>query len=253
MATIPAGRINRLFGTDGGVMLSLYAAFPATYDPAQTPLLVTIDALEVPLWCERFERRGATGAVVTFADLDNERRATELLGLEFRIRVTDETPEDEEFYLEDLIGFAVTAEETGTDSSSQPAPDPQPETAPAHLSQPHPAMQTEPSACPGSTPATAVQPDLQPAPTPASARGNDAKRSAACKSATGEATGGTSPGRRFYQGTIVDFYDNEANPLFELEIAGKSVLVPAVEEFIAHIDFERRTIRLILPDGLLDL
>ena len=26
--TIPAGRINRLFGTDGGVMLSLYADFP---------------------------------------------------------------------------------------------------------------------------------------------------------------------------------------------------------------------------------
>jgi len=44
--TIPAGRINRLFGTDGGVMLSLYADFPAQFDTG-TPLLVTIDALEV--------------------------------------------------------------------------------------------------------------------------------------------------------------------------------------------------------------
>ena len=55
--TIPAGRINRLFGTDGGVMLSLYADFPEEFDTG-TPLLVTIDALEVPLYCERFERRG---------------------------------------------------------------------------------------------------------------------------------------------------------------------------------------------------
>lgn len=253
MATIPAGRINRLFGTDGGVMLSLFASFPATFDPARTPLLVTIDALEVPLWCERFERRGATGAVATFADLDSERRATELLGLEFRIRVTDETPEDEEFYLEDLIGFAVTAEEMGADSSSHPVPDSQPEPTAVYLSQPHPAMQTEPSSCPDSASEKAVQPDSQLAPTPASARGSDAKRSAADKSATDEATGGTSPGRRFYRGTIVDFYDSEANPLFELEIAGKSILVPAVEEFIAQIDFERRTIHLVLPDGLLDL
>ena len=60
--SIPAGRINKLFGTDGGVMLSLYADFPADFD-TDIPLLVTIDALDVPLWCERFERRGASGAV----------------------------------------------------------------------------------------------------------------------------------------------------------------------------------------------
>ena len=72
--SIPAGRINKLFGTDGGVMLSLYADFPADFD-TDTPLLVTIDALEVPLWCERFERRGASGAVAAFADFDTERRS----------------------------------------------------------------------------------------------------------------------------------------------------------------------------------
>ena len=101
----PAGRINKLFGTDGGVMLSLYADFPEDFD-TDTPLLVTIDALEVPLWCERFERRGASGAVAAFADFDTERRAQELLGLEFRIRFDEE--DDDEFYMEDLIGFAVT-------------------------------------------------------------------------------------------------------------------------------------------------
>jgi len=108
--TSPAGRINRLFGTDGGVMLSLYPAFPADFDPAATPLLVTIDALEVPLWCDRFERRGATGAVAAFADLDTERRATELLGLEFRIGLNDDR-DDDEFYLEDLVGFAAEVRE----------------------------------------------------------------------------------------------------------------------------------------------
>ena len=54
-------------------------------------------------------------------------------------------------------------------------------------------------------------------------------------------------------GTLADYYDSDANPLFELEIDGRRVLVPAVEEFIAHIDFEGRNIRMILPDGLLEL
>ena len=85
-------------------MLSLYADFPAQFDTG-TPLLVTIDALEVPLYCERFERRGTSGAVASFADFDTERRAQELVGLEFRIECDED--EDDEFYLEDLIGFAV--------------------------------------------------------------------------------------------------------------------------------------------------
>lgn len=164
--TPPAGRINRLFGTGGGVMLSLYAAFPDDFDPATMPFMVTIDALEVPLWCERFERRGQTGAVAAFADLDTDRRASELLGLEFRVE-TDGECDDDEFYMEDLIGFDVEAD-----------------------------------------------------------------------------------GRK---GTLSDYYDSDANPLFELDIEGRSVLVPAVEEFIAHIDFEGRRIRFVLPDGLLDL
>ena len=159
--TIPAGRITRLFGTDGGVMLSLYPAFPEDFD-TDTPLVVTIDGLDVPLYCDRFERRGVSGAAAAFADFDTERRAQELLGLEFRIDTAD--GEEDEFYLEDLIGFAE-------------------------------------------------------------------KRS----------------------GILADYYDSDLNPLFELEIAGRRVLVPAAEEFIAHIDFEGRTVHLVLPGGLLDL
>lgn len=161
----PAGRINKLFGTEGSVMISLYDAFPEDFDPADDPLFVRIDGLEVPLWCECFERRGISNAVVRFADFDTDRRAEELLGREFFPAETDE--EDEEFYPEDLIGFAVTAE-----------------------------------------------------------------------------------GRT---GTVTDYYDSDANPLFEAEFDGRRVLIPAVEAFIAHIDFEGRTIRMVLPEGLLDL
>ncbi len=169
---VSAGRINKLFGTDGGVMISLYPAFPDDFDPATTPLMVTIDGLEVPLWCDRFERRGIAGATATFADFDTERRAEELLGLEFRIEEPQDD-DDDEFYLEDLIGFDAQIEEVGT------------------------------------------------------------------------------PGK--IAGTVSDYYDSDANPLFELEIDGRRVLVPAVEEFIAHIDFEGRTMHLVLPEGLLSL
>lgn len=199
--TVPAGRINKLFGTDGGLMLSLYADFPADFD-TDTPLLVTIDALEVPIWCERFERRGAAGAVATFADFDTERRAQELLGLEFRIEFEED--EDDEFYPEDLIGFAVTGFETrhGQDEETPPGKS-----------------------------GKETQHDE-----------NDNNDGNNGKPATGQFTG-----------TVTDYYDSDANPLFELEIGGRRVLVPAAEEFIAHIDFERRTMKLILPEGLTEL
>lgn len=152
-------------------MLSLYPVFPDDFT-TDIPLRVTIDALEVPLWCERFERRGQSGATATFADFDTERRVQELLGLEFRIELEDDD-EDDEFYLEDLIGFAVEAEETGATEK--------------------------------------------------------------------------------FKGTISDYYDSDSNPLFELETGGRRILVPAAEEFIARIDFEGRTMHLVLPEGLLTL
>lgn len=171
---VPAGRINKPFGTEGGLMLSLYADFPEEFTPQQTPLFVEIDSLDVPLWCERFERRGISGAVATFADFDTERRAAELVGLEFRIESGER--DDDEFYLEDLIGFHVEGIETRHEAE------------PLH-----------------------------------------------------------------FEGRLTDYYDSEANPLFELETSGRRVLVPAVEEFIAHIDFEQRSVKLVLPEGMTDL
>lgn len=155
-------------------MLSLYGAFPDDFDPETMPLIVRIDGLDVPLWCERFERRGQNGATAAFADMDTPRRAEELLGKEFRMELS-EGEDDGEFYLEDLIGFSVEATETA-----------------------------------------------------------DA-------------------GSRSLRGTLTDYYDSDANPLFELTVEGRQVLVPAAEEFIARIDFERETIRMVLPQGLLEL
>lgn len=171
---VPAGRINKPFGTEGGLMLSLYADFPEEFTPQQTPLFVEIDSLDVPLWCERFERRGISGAVASFADFDTERRAAELVGLEFRIESGER--DDDEFYLEDLIGFHVEGIETRHEAE------------PLH-----------------------------------------------------------------FEGRLTDYYDSEANPLFELETGGRRVLVPAVEEFIARIDFEQRSVKLVLPEGMTDL
>ena len=213
--SIPAGRINKLFGTDGGVMLSLYADFPADFD-TDTPLLVTIDALEVPLWCERFERRGASGAVAAFADFDTERRAQELLGLEFRIRFDEE--DDDEFYMEDLIGFAVTGFEIrhgGTENSNS---------------------NSNSNSYSNSN----------------SGDSNEDANGGSNDNANTAAGDGTPPAGQF-AGRVADYYDSEANPLFELEIGGRRVLVPAAEEFIAHIDFEGRTMKMILPEGLIDL
>lgn len=161
---LSVARVSKLFGVEGGVLLNLYTTFPDDFS-TEEPLFVKIDSLVVPLFCDRFERRGKTGALVLFADIDSERRAQELVGKELFIE--EEERDDDEFYFEDLIGFEVRI------------------------------------------------------------------------------------GRK--RGEITDLYDHDFNPLFEVEIDGRRVLIPAVEEFIAHIDFEKRFVKMVLPEGLLDL
>ena len=147
-------------------MVTLYTAFPDDFSNEE-PLFVVIDELAVPLFCASFERRGQAGAVIHFDDIDTERRAEEfLIGREIFIEEGDEE-NDDEFYMEDLIGFKVSVGKL--------------------------------------------------------------------------------------RGELTDYYDSEANPLFEVVIDGKEHLIPAQEEFIAHIDFDKRTIKFVLPDGLLDL
>lgn len=104
----PVAKVTKLFGAErgGGVVVALYAEFPEEFAPQSDPLFVRIDSLDVPLWCDRFERRGATGALVEFADWDTARRAAELVGRELFAEAGEAAPDDE-FYMEDLIGFAA--------------------------------------------------------------------------------------------------------------------------------------------------
>ena len=103
---IAVGRIGRLFGTEGGVMITLYTSFPDDFQ-MEEPLFIRVDELAVPLFCSSFERRGQSSAVVQFDDIDTERRAEEwLVGRE--IFVEEQEQDDDEFYMEDLIGFKAS-------------------------------------------------------------------------------------------------------------------------------------------------
>ncbi len=54
-------------------------------------------------------------------------------------------------------------------------------------------------------------------------------------------------------GIITGFIDNPNNPLFEVDIDGIEIYVPAVEEVILGIDIDAEYVDASLPDGLLDL
>jgi 16S rRNA processing protein RimM len=107
---IAVGRIGRIFGNDGGVMVTLYTNFPDDFS-TQEPLFVIIDKLAVPIFCNSFERRGQAGAIITFDDIDSVRRAEEfLVGREIFIEEEQNEEDDDEFYMEDLIGFSVVVD-----------------------------------------------------------------------------------------------------------------------------------------------
>lgn len=165
---IAVARVSKLFGQadTGGLAISLYTTFPEDFDPQEDPLFVEIGSLAVPLYMDSFERRGVSGANVRFADFDNTRRAEELIGKELFVEECVEE-DDDEFYMEDLIGFRVEAGEL--------------------------------------------------------------------------------------RGEITDFYDSEMNPLFGVDFGQGERLIPAAEEFIAQIDFDKGIIRMILPEGLMEL
>ncbi len=161
---LTVGRITKLFGVKGEVVINLYDTLPDNFNWEEQPFFTKVEELVVPLFCESFARRGQRSAVVAFADIDNEKRAEMILDHE--VMIESEEGDDDEFTFDDLIGFAVRV------------------------------------------------------------------------------------GRA--KGEIVDFYDNDFNPLFEIELKGKRHLIPAVEEFIAAIDFEGRSIKFVLPEGLIE-
>ena len=161
---LTVGRITKLFGASGEVVINLYDTLPDNFNWEEQPLFTKVEELVVPLFCEKFERRGTKSAVVAFADIDTVKRAEMILDHELLLEA--EEGDDDEFTFEDLIGFEVRVGRT--------------------------------------------------------------------------------------KGELVDYYDNELNPLFEIEIKGKRHLVPAVEEFIAAINFDKGVIKFVLPDGLIE-
>ena len=110
---IAVARVGRLFGDirQGGLAITLYDTLPEEWDYQTEPLFVEIDSLAVPLYCEYFERRGRAGANVRFDDFDTQRRAEELIGKELYLIDEEDEADDDEFYMEDLIGFTVEAGE----------------------------------------------------------------------------------------------------------------------------------------------
>ena len=159
------GRINKGTGKSGEAVISLYDGFPTQVE--DIAFMVELDGLPVPLYIEAFERRGQSGAVVSFADIDSPRRLEEFLGRDIFLPDTDVEGDDDEFMLEDLIGFKACGEG--------------------------------------------------------------------------------------WRGEVTDFYDSDKNPLWEITVEGRQILIPAVEEFIWAIDFEGRSIEFQLPEGLLEL
>lgn len=114
---IKVGRISKLFGTGGGLAISLYDVFPDKMN-AEEPLWVVIDSLAVPLFADRFENRGCNGALVHFADIDTPQRAEEFIGHELYIATQEDKPDSEELYFEDLEDYTAIIREDGATAQS---------------------------------------------------------------------------------------------------------------------------------------
>ncbi len=54
-------------------------------------------------------------------------------------------------------------------------------------------------------------------------------------------------------GTITGVNDSTSQALFEIDRSGKQILVPVIDQFIAKVDREQKTIHLDLPEGLIEL
>ncbi len=111
-ASVAVARVSKSFGSEGELLVSLFDTFPDDFD-LREPLFVEIDRLAVPLFCDRFERRGRNGALVVFADFYSERRTAELIGRELflcggRLADGEKPPGDGLVYLEDLVGLEAS-------------------------------------------------------------------------------------------------------------------------------------------------
>ena len=54
-------------------------------------------------------------------------------------------------------------------------------------------------------------------------------------------------------GTVTRIWPTQGGDLLVVAVPGKEHLIPAVREFIRHIDVVNRTVTIDLPEGLLDI
>jgi len=55
-------------------------------------------------------------------------------------------------------------------------------------------------------------------------------------------------------GKIVDYQEYLTNSVFTVEHqSGKEVMIPVVDELIVEVDTDKKTIEMVIPDGLIDL
>jgi 16S rRNA processing protein RimM len=102
---IAAGRIVKTFGLGGELVVSLYDSFPDEMNGE--PVFIEIDGIRTPFFFASFRRRGVNKALVVFEDMETEYRASELAGREFFLPTESEDEEEDEIYLEDLVGYTV--------------------------------------------------------------------------------------------------------------------------------------------------
>lgn len=110
--TIAVGRIAKIFGSNGELVINLYDTFPFENALGES-VYVEIDGIWTPLFFGSFRRRGQSKAVVVFDDMDSEYRALELIGKEFVVFTAPEQTveqDDDELYLEDLTGYTLLLE-----------------------------------------------------------------------------------------------------------------------------------------------
>ena len=108
----PVARVAKPFGNEGEAVVALFDNFPEDFDMKE-PLFVVIDGLTVPLFFDRFERRGNRKAIVLISDFYTEKRVAELVGCEVfgernRTGSGEYESDDEDndlLYLDELVGF----------------------------------------------------------------------------------------------------------------------------------------------------
>ncbi len=273
------GKIGKVFGPAGELNLNLYDTFPETFD-TEEPLWVMIDSLAVPLFIERFARRGQSGATVLFSDIDTPARAGQLYGLELLdgnpmpaqaggaagraglaagkeglVFGEDELVSgegcaglpveelDDEVYLEDLVGFRVViTEQLEQDGLQEEVAD---ERKNGHENGHEDGRENISE--------NSLENGLENGRENSRENGRENRDKTAHTKRMHCNTDAHRDTVKTREGEITAFIDNDMNPLLAIMSDGVEILLPAADEYIDLIDVQSRTIYVTTPPGLLEL